>query len=163
MLYLIASYFFYNLLIGSLGFSLYYYRKEKKIISIPEFALLLVFPAIGWGYWNYKKALRLNPEESYPLKGHIWRSLFRINLSYILILGLLLLWYLLVLFGLIDSEMASQHTQHASLVGFDLMMDAFIGLALMSFAAGILFGYFCLAILLVGIPKIQLNSIKTQK
>ncbi|WP_333693814.1 hypothetical protein [Flavobacterium sp.] len=161
MLYLFYSYFLYNLLIGCLGFSLYYYRNEKKINSIPEFALLIIFPALGWGYWNHKKSLRLNPEETYPLKGHIWRSLFRINLSYMLLLGLLLLWYLLVLFGLIDSELASRHTQHATLVGFDLMMDAFIGLALMAFAAGMLLGYFCLAFVLVGIPKIQLSSIKT--
>ncbi len=85
MLKIIETYLVYDLIIGFLA-ACYYGYKERKIVNLSEFIWVILFPAIGFGRWQYQRQLREEGEATHSEKWYIYHQMARIHAGYIICL-----------------------------------------------------------------------------
>ncbi|WP_282032691.1 hypothetical protein [Winogradskyella eximia] len=161
ILTIIGIYVVYVLLIGILFFSFKYYKTEKKIINTKEFALLVLFPIVGYGNWLYKKELREKGITKFPKEWFIWKNAIPINIGYIILLAII--GY--ILFGISTGSIGggmewANKQENAALIGVGFLTDIVSGIALLFITIIAILGLGMLAFFLIFIPIIQVKSIE---
>lgn len=158
---IIATYLIYNLLSGLLFFSIKYYRTERMIVNKKEFALLILFPLIGYGTWRYNRELRTNGDLKFPKEWFVWKHIIPIHIGYLILLAVIGFILHGIASGSIGGGMdwANQQT-NASAIGIGLLADLATGFVLLLVTIIAIFGFGILAFLLLFIPKYQVKRIE---
>jgi len=161
MIYSIASYLVYTLLIGIFFFSIKYYRTEGSIVNKREFFLLIFLPSIGYGNWLYNRELRLNGKTTFPKEWFIWKKIIPINISYLIALIISGIILYVVIAGMIDEELnGAAKPDDLISFGFDVfaIFASVMVFSVAIFTSILLFGIY--AMILLFIPKYLVKSIE---
>jgi hypothetical protein len=78
MYFIVIFYFLYNFIAG-LFLSIFYFRKEKRIVDNKEFLHLLFFPVTGYGNWTYQSLLREKGSTFYPKGWYKYDKMIVVN------------------------------------------------------------------------------------
>ena len=159
---LITSYFIYNLAAGFF-LAIYCYYSDKNQLHGYDLLWVLLFPALGWGYWRYNKELRDSGSTELPREWYMCKQMIKINWGYIIVMGL---WAFSLVEGcnkMVGGGLEWAHQQNDRLsTGIGLMYDIGSGTAFMIFWLMLVLGLGILFAIFVLIPSIYVKSIESR-
>jgi hypothetical protein len=162
MTFILSTYLLYNVVAGFF-LSIYCYYQDDYQYYNKDLLLVLLFPAVGLGYWQYNKDLRENGKTELPREWYMWKKMVRINWGYIIVVGL---WAFSSVMGCRQmmgggTEWANHQNDGLS-AGLGLMYDIGSGLAFIGFALIMILGMGLMTAVLIWIPNSRAKSVEAQ-